>query len=114
MDMPINNSNEQQAAFAFSKQALIFDNLYAEDTIVQYKRRRVRDLLLQYLAPASNILELNAGTGDDAIFFAGNGHYVHATDIAEGMQKKMMEKVGTQNLSGFISNELCSYTDLEK
>ena len=111
--MPIDHNNEQQAAFAFSKQSFIFDKLYAENAIVQYKRKRVRDHLLQYLPPAANILELNAGTGDDAIFFARQGHHTHATDIAKGMQEKLMEKVAAQNLSAFISNELCSYTELD-
>ncbi len=54
MDMPIDHNNEQQAAFAFSQQAIIFDKLYAENAIVQYKRKRVRDHLLQYLPPAGN------------------------------------------------------------
>ena len=37
---------------------------------------------------AGSILELNAGTGTDAVWFAERGYRVHATDIAEGMQDK--------------------------
>ena len=85
--------NEQAAAAAFSKQAPIFDELYGEDLIIQYKRKRVRDHVLPYLAPGSNILELNAGTGDDAVFFAQKGYKVHATDISHEMQKQLKEKV---------------------
>jgi hypothetical protein len=37
------NTTEQAAAAAFSKQAPVFDNLYAANAIVQYKRKRVRE-----------------------------------------------------------------------
>ena len=112
MSMPVNHSNEQQAAFAFSQQSAVFDELYAANSIVHYKRDRVRKHLLQYLGPGSHILELNAGTGDDAIYLAQQGHYVHATDIAEGMQKKLSSKTAGLHLTGRVSNELCSYTAL--
>ena len=114
MNLQINHSNEQRAAFAFTKQSAIFDELYAANSIVQYKRKRVRDHLLQYLQQGSAILELNAGTGDDAIFLAEQGHYIHATDIAAGMQERLTEKVKDRALTKKISNELCSFTALDK
>jgi ubiquinone/menaquinone biosynthesis C-methylase UbiE len=69
-------NHEQQAAAAFDKQSVIFDQLYSADTIIQYKRQRVRNHVERYLSPNSNILELNAGTGEDAVYFAGKGHHV--------------------------------------
>ena len=106
--------NEQQAAAAFTLQAPVFDNLYSNDTIIQYKRQRVRDHFLQYLPPGSSILELNAGTGEDAIFFAQQGHRIHATDIAEGMQDVLKEKLKEHHLFNQVSYELCSFTQLDK
>ncbi|MEP7374648.1 MAG: methyltransferase domain-containing protein [Chitinophagaceae bacterium] len=105
--------NEEAAATAFSKQAPLFDALYSPDTIIQYKRKRVRDHILQWLQPGSHILELNAGTGEDAVFFAQKGHTVHATDISDEMQKLLMEKARQQGLQNNITTELRSYTDLE-
>jgi ubiquinone/menaquinone biosynthesis C-methylase UbiE len=110
--MQMNYHNEQQAAYAFSKQAAVFDALYACNTIVQYKRDRVRNHLLQHLPPASRILELNCGTGDDAVYLAQHGHYVHATDIAAGMQAQLMKKVENHKVNTWVTNELCSYTAL--
>ena len=104
--------NEANAADAFTGQSVIFDDLYSSNTIIQYKRDRVRDHVLQYLPPNSRILELNSGTGEDAIFFAGKVHHVHATDISQGMQQQLMLKVEKHQLGGMISNELCSYTAL--
>jgi ubiquinone/menaquinone biosynthesis C-methylase UbiE len=113
MNEPINHINEQQVALAFTSQSAIFDQLYAANEIVGYKRERVRKFLLKYLAPGSRILELNAGTGDDAIFLAKQGHYVHATDISAGMQGKLKDKVAFHQMNAFVSQELCSFTSLE-
>ena len=112
MNMRSAHINEEQAAVAFSKQSAIFDELYLGNTIIQYKRDSVRKHVLQYLKPGSNILELNAGTGDDAVFFAKLGHHVHATDISTGMQEKLQEKVINYQLTDNVSNEICSYTEL--
>lgn len=114
MDTIAPHINEQKAAGAFSAQSAIFDDIYSSNTIVNYKRRRVRAHVLQYLKPNSHILELNAGTGEDATFFAALGHRVHATDIAEGMQQKLREKAEHFGLSKLVSTEVCSFTQLNK
>ena len=114
MNEPVNHINEQQVALAFTGQSAIFDQLYATNGIVAYKRERVRQFLLKYLRPGSRILELNAGTGDDAIFLAKQGHHVHATDISTGMQARLKEKVLSQGMNAYVSQELCSFTSLEK
>jgi len=105
---------EQQAATAFNKQSVLFDEIYSANTIIQYKRKRVRDHVGQFLKPKSKILELNAGTGEDAIYFAQRGHYVHATDISEGMQQKLSQKIISASLTNQVSFELCSFTRLEE
>jgi ubiquinone/menaquinone biosynthesis C-methylase UbiE len=108
------DSNEQQAAKAFSKQAAVFDAYDGGNTIIRYKRERVRQKVIQCLtsSPTASILELNAGTGVDAIYFAGQGYRVHATDIAPGMLKELEKKVNALGLDAHITHELCSYTKL--
>jgi ubiquinone/menaquinone biosynthesis C-methylase UbiE len=107
-------NNEIYVEEAFSRQSEVFDQLYAENTIVSYKRQRVRKHVLQYLRKSGNILELNSGTGEDALFFAKMGHQVHATDLSEGMQQRLMEKVALNRLGHMVSNELCSFTELNQ
>lgn len=107
------NTNEQMAALAFSGQALIFDQIYGEDTIIRYKRRRVRSHFLSHANPGGHILELNSGTGEDATYFARNGFKVHATDIAEGMQNQLKIKAASLIGQGQLSTELCSFTQLD-
>jgi ubiquinone/menaquinone biosynthesis C-methylase UbiE len=104
---------EMHAAKAFSKQSSVFDIEYAGNKIVAYKRIRVRTVLEKYLPEKSHILELNSGTGDDAIWLSQQGHSVHATDISEGMQNMLKQKVVSAGLSSKITPEICSFNDLE-
>jgi ubiquinone/menaquinone biosynthesis C-methylase UbiE len=114
MSKPADMVYEQQASAAFNKQSALFDDIYAGNTIIQYKRKRVREHVERFIQPASNILELNAGTGDDAVYFARLGHHVHATDLSRGMQEMLAQKVASASLSDKVCLELCSFTQLEK
>jgi ubiquinone/menaquinone biosynthesis C-methylase UbiE len=105
-------SHEQQAAAAFNEQSVLFDDLYSGNTIVQYKRNRVREHVQRYLLPHSRILELNAGTGEDAVYFARKGYSVHATDISTGMQEMLHEKIHAHGLEKVVTTEICSFTEL--
>jgi ubiquinone/menaquinone biosynthesis C-methylase UbiE len=113
MEMIARHMNEQDAADAFTGQSGIFDDLYSTNAIINYKRERVRNHILQYLSTGRSILELNSGTGEDAVFFANKGYKVHATDLSPGMQEQLVLKVRKYELSGMVSNELCSYTNLD-
>ena len=108
-----NDIYELPAALAFSRQAPVFDSIYKEDPVTLYKRKRVRDHISPYLAPSSSILELNCGTGEDAIWLARQGHQVHATDISTAMLKKLGEKIEESGLEDKIHTEACSFSSLE-
>jgi ubiquinone/menaquinone biosynthesis C-methylase UbiE len=107
------DNNEQQTEMAFSRQSKVFDQQYQSNTIINYKRDRVRKHVLSFAKPQGHILELNSGTGDDALFFAQQGLKVHATDISVGMQEKLQQKMLLHQQQLMVSNELCSYTQLE-
>jgi ubiquinone/menaquinone biosynthesis C-methylase UbiE len=68
---------------------------------------------MSFLPSTASILELNAGTGTDAVWFAGRGYRVHATDIAEGMQERLREKVSGRGLSNLVTTEICSFNNLD-
>jgi ubiquinone/menaquinone biosynthesis C-methylase UbiE len=112
MSKPNNAIAEQAAANAFSRQSAVFDTLYDSDPIVAYKRERVRAVLSAWLQPGMRVLELNSGTGTDAIWLAKQGCMVHATDLAEGMLDRLRQKVAEQGLEEQISTERCSFTQL--
>ena len=76
-------------------------------------REQVRNHALSYVQTGQRILELNAGTGIDAVFFANNGCRVHAIDISEGMLTRLRKKVDLLNLHDRITVQKCSLTELE-
>lgn len=103
-----------QAAFssvnnAFSKQSSHFDEEDAGNPVLQRMRQQVYRHVQQFLQPASKILELNAGTGIDALEFIRAGHCVHATDISTGMIEQLKKKSLAHN--SLSVQQLC-YTDL--
>jgi ubiquinone/menaquinone biosynthesis C-methylase UbiE len=106
--------NEHKAAEAFTGQSKLFDQLYGNDAIIHYKRARVREHILENLEPGNSLLELNCGSGEDALFFASHGYSVHATDISEGMLNVLNEKLMRSEYKNKISSEQCSFTQLER
>jgi ubiquinone/menaquinone biosynthesis C-methylase UbiE len=112
MNETVTYINEKKAEKAFSEQSKIFDELYSRNKIVQYKRERVRSHVKKYHTPGSFILDLNSGTGEDAVWFAKEGHKVHATDISTGMMEKLKEKINTYHLQSQVSHEVISFTEL--
>jgi ubiquinone/menaquinone biosynthesis C-methylase UbiE len=105
--------NELKAAEAFTRQSVIFDQLYAGDSIIEYKRQRVREHILKNAQPGCHMLELNCGTGEDALYFAQHGFNIHATDISTGMLDVFKKKLDNLNQTGNITIEECSFTDLD-
>lgn len=114
MNEPLHHITEQQAAMAFSRQSVIFDELYSNNSIIRYKRERVRRHLLQYLPAHGSILELNSGTGEDATWLANHGYRVHATDISAGMQEQLKHKVSMLGLEQLVTTQQISYTELDR
>lgn len=113
MSKPSHSFKEQAVAEAFSAQAPVFDQLYAADPAIVYKRKRVRDHFVQQLKRGAQILELNAGTGEDAIWLVRHGYRVHATDISTGMLDRLAEKVDGVVPKLPLTYEECSFAELE-
>lgn len=102
----------------FSRKAQVYDAYGAEHPAIRWTRSVVRAHVLS-LNPAPShrergkLLELNAGTGDDAAFFAERGLRVHATDLADGMVAEIGRKIETRGLHDSLSVQQLSFTELE-
>lgn len=70
---------------AFNAIASEYDSRDNQNLILQWMRKLVHGVYLKYIPKGSSILELNAGTGVDAVFLAERGYNVFATDISEEM-----------------------------
>ncbi len=103
-----------QINFAFSKQSEIYDDYESSNNVLRWMRQQVYDVALKYLNPGNTILELNSGTGTDAVFFAKNGFNVFCTDLSDGMIHKIQIKIDKENLNDKIRVQKCSFTELYK
>lgn len=110
MDSP----QEENVGLAFSRQAQEYDKIDLVNPVVRWMRTEVRNHMLSILKPGNKILELNAGSGLDAVFFAEQGFSVHATDNAPGMINAIKEKVHFKNLHDKITIQTCSLNRLEE
>lgn len=97
---------------AFSRQSFLFDEYEKENKILNWMRSVTRRHLLRHLKAGDKVLELNSGTGLDAVFLAEKGYRVHCIDIAEGMITKLDEKIREKELHQRISYQLLSFTNL--
>lgn len=81
-----------------------YDVAFSQSPIGQLQRNSVHLLLEASLAGnALQILEINCGTGDDAIWLAERGYQVTATDVSEMMIDKLKEKISNHLLASLIA-----------
>ena len=99
-------------ADAFSRTAPTYEAFGKGHPHLDRMRAKVHAHLDRILPPAARILELNAGTGVDALALASRGHLVHATDIAPGMLERIRERAARPEVGGRISVQSCSFLDL--
>src|SRR5512133_1535376 len=104
----------QRVAEAFSGKAAPYDSYGEAHQNLARMRRKVYAHVGRWLRPGGRIREVNAGTGIDAAYFAGQGYRVHATDIAPGMLALAREKAAHPALAGRLTVQSCSFTELAR
>lgn len=107
------DNQAETIAEAFSRTAEKYDAFAKEHPHLTRMRNKVYDHIGQYLPRGSSMLELNAGTGTDAVQLAQRGYSVHATDIAPGMLDRLRDKVRDLNLGDRVTWEERSFLSLD-
>jgi ubiquinone/menaquinone biosynthesis C-methylase UbiE len=100
-------------AEAFSRTAEKYDAFAADHPHLTRMRNRVYAHIMRHLPRGARILELNAGTGTDAVALAQRGYFVHATDIAPGMLERLPDKVKALGLQERVTMQAKSFLALE-
>lgn len=101
---------------AFNKYAENYDQHFTRSAIGQMQRGRVYDFLsgaLRRLPESASILELNCGTGEDALWLARKGYRVEATDLSEGMISVAQRKKNIRQLSK-LNFSVCPFDQLHQ
>lgn len=100
-------------AEAFSRTAEKYDSFAEDHPHLTRLRNKVYAHVMRHVPRGSRILELNAGTGTDAVELAQRGYFIHATDVAPGMLSRLRDKVDKLKLHGRVTIEEHSFLSLE-
>ncbi|MCB9183359.1 MAG: class I SAM-dependent methyltransferase [Flavobacteriales bacterium] len=98
---------------AFSRQAPVFDAIDEGNAAIARMRGIVRAAALRHMVPGDRVLELNAGTGIDSVFFAEAGLRVTATDAAPGMIAQLARKQAERPALP-LTVKACSFLELTR
>ena len=99
---------------AFSRTAKKYDAFADDHPHLTRMRNKVYAHVERLVPKDARILELNCGTGIDAVALAQRGYTVHATDNAPGMLKQLPEKIASNNVGKKVTFQQCSFTELNK
>jgi len=79
------SSSVSTAGTVFDQLAAEYDQIFTDSIIGRAQRDSIWKILTNTFKANDNILELNCGTGEDAIFLAGRGVSVFACDASQQM-----------------------------
>jgi ubiquinone/menaquinone biosynthesis C-methylase UbiE len=103
-----------QAQRAFDAAAPVYDELYEGLRGIRRMRAITSRLYLEYFLPAQRILEINCGTGNDALFLADHGRHVVATDLSSRMIDEVKKKALRVRGGGTITPRQSSFTEIHE
>lgn len=81
------------AGAAFDRIAQTYDGRFTDSLIGRAQRAAVWKVLTRTFRTSQNILELNCGTGEDAVFLAGKGITVFALDASRQMIARAQQRL---------------------
>jgi ubiquinone/menaquinone biosynthesis C-methylase UbiE len=104
-----------QNQLAFDLAASSYDDEFTHTAIGKMQRQRVYFFTQRALAnQLFRILEINCGSGEDAVWLATRGHKVSATDASPKMIEEVKKKVSENKLEEKISPRICDFDDLKE
>src|SRR5437870_3903806 len=96
----------------FDHIATTYDSMFTKTAIGQLQRKRVWSYVEKIIPDLTGfeMLELNCGTGEDAVLFGERGFSIVATDISHEMLNVTYKKAEQYSMQNKISSH---YLDLE-
>lgn len=99
----------------FDLAAATYDCDFTESVIGKLQRNRVHHFLLKSLGDRSQkILEINCGTGEDALWLARHGNRVIATDASEKMIEECKRKIYESQFKSPVQAQQVSFSELKQ
>jgi len=98
---------------AFDAMAEDYDRIFTHSMLGKAQRSLVHGALGRRLRKGQRILDLNCGTGEDAVYLASLGISVFACDISERMIEIARQKVAHTDNSSAIDFAVCANEHLD-
>lgn len=98
----------------FDEYAESYDQEFSETKLGILYRKRIHQYFYRYWSSGKRILELNCGTGEDAVLLAHLGNNVVATDISPRMLAAAKSKSMNYEKSNLLEFREISLNELEK
>lgn len=102
------------ASEAFGELAVSYDRDFETLPASRRLRQTIWDTYLRYFHRGESLLELNCGTGTDAMALAHHGIRIHATDISSGMLQQFHEKLSTSSVKELVTTQQLSFDQLDR
>lgn len=106
------NDFTQNINLGFSSIYEEYETLSKENYCDIFRRNTIRKHVESFLNPKDSILEINAGSGIDAVYFSKKGFPVLATDIADSSETYINNKIKAEGLKN-LEFQKCSFSDLK-
>ena len=106
------NNSTENINLAFSSIYQEYETLSKENYCDIYRRNIIRKHVESFLNPQDTILEINAGSGIDAVYFSKKDHQVLATDIADNSEIYINNKIKVEGLKN-LEFQKCSFSNLK-
>ena len=97
--MSVNKPLKRTFSAPFDPIAGSYDTLFTHTPLGRRKRRLVHHYLSEIVQKDWNVLELNCGTGEDALWMSQHVNHIVATDMSIAMLEQGKEKVQRENVS---------------
>jgi ubiquinone/menaquinone biosynthesis C-methylase UbiE len=97
---------------SFDKAAVTYDEDFERLPGTRRLRRTIWNTYYKYFRPGEHLLELNCGTGTDAIELASNGIHIFATDASAAMLRMTEKKVSATGLHKLIETRQVTFQKL--
>ncbi|MBX7108513.1 MAG: class I SAM-dependent methyltransferase [Chitinophagales bacterium] len=108
------NQHEALSMAAFDQAAAAYDAAFSYSPVGKLQRERVHHFFRQEInGKALQVLEINCGTGEDALWFAAGGHHVIATDVSAMMIALADEKTKGHSYKGTVQTRQLAFRDLK-
>jgi ubiquinone/menaquinone biosynthesis C-methylase UbiE len=95
--MTVASEAPSQTVLAFDSLAESYDDLFTRSMIGRAQRHAVWDVLTDIFEPGAHVLELNCGTGEDALFLSQYDVSVVACDASEKMIRTARRRMQTED-----------------